>query len=141
VFIHDHDGGFFPTKHHMKKPTEVLGKQRAVLLVHADWCPHCQVLVHPQGNKKTSIWDAVKDATPRVPFVEVDYETYKTLNASNANRADVAVMKTVQGFPFIAIVEKADTNGQIAVTPFQGGDRSVSKLRRFVKDTFVKKRA
>lgn len=122
------------------KTTEVLGKQRAVLLVHADWCPHCQVLVHPQGQKKTSIWDAVKGSTPRVPFVEVDYDTYRALTASNANQADVAVMKTVEGFPFIAVVEKASRDGQIAVTPFKGSDRTVGTLRKFVRDKFIKKK-
>ncbi len=116
--------------------SSVLGKQRAVLLVHADWCPHCRHLVEPQG---ASVWDEVKRDSPRVPFVDVDYDTYKRLTASPANRPDAAVMKTVQGFPFIAVVEKADGNGDIGVRVFQGGERTAGKLRRFVRDSFKRR--
>jgi thiol-disulfide isomerase/thioredoxin len=115
----------------------VLGKQRAVLLVHADWCPHCRHLVEPKG---ASVWDAVKEGSPpHVPFVEVDYNTYNRITANTANRPDTAVMKTVQGFPFIAVVEKADKAGNIGVRVYQGGDRTAGKLRRFVQDSFKRR--
>jgi hypothetical protein len=93
----------------------VLGKKKFILLVHADWCGHCQTM--KEGWKQAK---KVVKRKPGVVIVEVEYTVYNHFINHHKDHTFSKVLKSsVSGFPCIVRVGQVN-GGNVDIDEFQG---------------------
>lgn len=112
----------------------MIGKKKMVLLVHADWCGHCKVLVDAEEGK-TSVWDRVKANNKSI--VMIDFESKiadHILKEKKESMLANVMLKSLKGYPFIAKVEKTDVaSNTLSVIVYNNPMRTVDALTKFSK--------
>lgn len=123
--------------HKLQDVEKLVGKEPFLILVHAEWCIHCRILMEKQ-NGKASVWETVLKKNPGVRIVDIEYEAYQFVLHKKKSLLKAVLQKSVQGFPFIAKVDKMkkDEMGHdsIDVHVYDKPDRSYKNIQKFINE-------
>jgi thiol-disulfide isomerase/thioredoxin len=111
----------------------MVGNHDMLLLVHADWCGHCQHMKPAWEKMKKTL------AKDTMTVVEIN-ESVMSNMLERANQSPLCkiVSGNVRGFPFIAKLSKVESDRSIELLMFNG-ERSHDELVAFVKRNFMLK--
>lgn len=115
---------------------EIFGKKNFIMLLHADWCGHCQVFM------KT--WNSfVKKNLKKYQIIDIEHSMFSQIQSAAltpATKTFVSLIQNLaQGFPTIVKVSKANKSTQgdsqssvptLKVNIFNG-NRNLRELEEF----------
>lgn len=116
-----------------------IGNKPCIVLIHAEWCPHCVTLVQPQNGERTSIWKRLVSNNPSVLFFEIEHEAIAPLMQQKQKTNTVTSMKQYfTGYPCFVRFDIANNSKVVNVNVFER-ERSFNNLDMFVKKASLPK--